>query len=252
MTATAEPPPSGSYFLAPPGRTRPPRNPIPARQRPWRAQQNGPTGMHTRALLFDVNGVLRHFDNSGAALGEEAAGLEPGTIARYAYDHPSYTEAKVGLMTDQEWADGVELRLAKDFGATAAAAAIAPWRADRGRHDTVMIDLIGQIRATGMPCAVLSNFTDALHNDLDLHGITVDHAFASADLRVTKPSPLAFEAAADRLGLHPSEVYFFDDQLGFVAGARAAGMRAELFTGAHALADRLATLGIPVQVPATV
>ncbi|MFE2724085.1 HAD-IA family hydrolase [Kitasatospora sp. NPDC059327] len=208
--------------------------------------------MFVRALLFDVNGVLRHFDNSGAAQGEKAAGLEPGTIARYAYDHPSYTEAKVGLMTDQEWADGVERRLAKDFGATAAAAAVAPWRADRGRPDEAMIDLLGRIRATGMPCAVLSNFTDALHADLEIHGITVDHAFASADLRVTKPSPLAFEAAADRLGLHPGEVYFFDDQLGFIAGARAAGIPAELFTGPQALAKRLATLGIEVKAPATV
>ncbi|MFF2954953.1 HAD-IA family hydrolase [Kitasatospora sp. NPDC057965] len=203
-----------------------------------------------KCLLFDLNGLFRHFDNEGAAEGERSAALPAGTIARYAYDHPTYEQAKVGLLTDEEWASDVTHRLTVDFGAEAAATAVAPWRADRGRRDDVMVDLLDQIRATGMPCAVLSNFTDALHTDLELHGIRFDTAFSSADLRVTKPSPLAFEAAADHLGLHPEELYFFDDQPGFVAGAHAAGLHGELFTGPQALADRLTTLGIHVQIRA--
>ncbi|GAA2084582.1 hypothetical protein GCM10009759_03760 [Kitasatospora saccharophila] len=202
--------------------------------------------MHPALLLFDLNGLFRRFDNAGARLGEEAATLPAGTIARHAYQHPSYEAAKVGLMTDQQWADGVHRRLADEFGTHAATTAFEPWRADRGRRDETMVALLGRLRADGVRCAVLSNFTDALHTDLDLHGIEFDAAFASADLRVTKPSPLAFLTVAERLGLPPEQIHFFDDQESFVAGARAAGLAADRFTGPAALLQRLAELGIQV------
>ncbi|GLW58541.1 HAD-IA family hydrolase [Kitasatospora phosalacinea] len=196
------------------------------------------------ALLFDLNNLFRYFDNTGARLGEETAGLPAGTIDRHAYQHPSYEAAKVGLMTDRQWADGVHRRLADEFGTQTATIAFEPWRADRGRRDETMVDLLGRLRAHGIRCAVLSNFTDALHTDLDLHGIEFDAAFASADLRVTKPSPLAFLTTAQRLGLRPEQIHFFDDQESFVAGARAAGLSADQFTGPAALVQRLAELGI--------
>lgn len=200
--------------------------------------------MRLQAVLFDLHGVFQHFDNKGAAEGERAARLEPGTLAHYAYDHPSYEEAKVGLMSDEEWAEGVTRRLVADFGERARAA-VPPWRADRGRRDAAMISLLQQIR-TSVPCGILSNFTDAMRRDLDHHGIRADHAFASADLHVTKPSPLAFRAAAERMGVDPAQLYYFDDQPGFVTGARAAGIPAEVFTTPAAVAQRLRRLGVQI------
>ncbi|MFJ2193699.1 HAD family hydrolase [Kitasatospora sp. NPDC087861] len=200
-----------------------------------------------KGVLFDLHGLFQIFDDRGAAEGESAAGLDPGTLARYAYQHPDYEAAKVGLMTDTEWALGVERRLVADCGEVARSA-IGPWRADRGRPDPVMIDLLGQVMAAGTPCGVLSNFTDAMHADLHRHGITPDYAFSSADLGVAKPSPLAFREAAERMGIAPGDVCYFDDAITFVAGARAAGMQAELFTTAQACAHRLRTLGINVRL----
>ncbi|MBV6701376.1 HAD family hydrolase [Kitasatospora aureofaciens] len=199
-----------------------------------------------KGLLFDLHGVLQHFDNQGARSGEQAAGLPPGIIDRIAYQHPAYEAAKVGLMTDDEWARIIEHVLVAEFGEKARSA-IAPWRDDRGRPDPVMIDLIeqaGQVVEVG----ILSNFTDRMHSDLALHGITARHAYASADLGITKPSPFVFREAADRMGIRPQDLFYFDDQVTFVAGARAAGLRAELFTTPQACAHHLATLGITVRL----
>ncbi|MFB7618310.1 HAD family hydrolase [Kitasatospora sp. NPDC056181] len=200
-----------------------------------------------KGLLFDLHGVLQHFDNHGARAGEEAAGLPLGTIDRVAYQHPAYEAAKVGLMTDDEWAWTIAHHLVEQFG-ECARAAIDPWRSDRGRPDPVMIDLVKQAAQVTV-VGVLSNFTDRMHTDLALHGITAHHAFASADLGVTKPSPLAFREATTRMGIRPHDLYYFDNEVTFVTGARAAGLRAELFTTPQACARRLGTLGIPVQLP---
>ncbi|MDY0810497.1 HAD family hydrolase [Kitasatospora purpeofusca] len=200
------------------------------------------------AVLFDLHGLFQHFTNDGAARGEAAAGLPPGTIPTYAYHHPDYEAAKVGLITDEEWARGVERRLVTDFG-PAAAAAVPPWRADRGYANPLMINLLGQVMEV-VEAGILSNFTDAMHTDLARHGIVPHHAYCSADLGITKPSPFVFREAADRMGIPPQDILYFDDEITFVAGARIAGLSAELFTTPQACARRLRTLGIPVHLEA--
>ncbi|GAA4989785.1 hypothetical protein GCM10023205_71210 [Yinghuangia aomiensis] len=58
-------------------------------------------------LLLDMNGLFRHWHNTGARTSETLAGLPHGTIDRYAYQHRAYRLARVGILTDQEWADDV-------------------------------------------------------------------------------------------------------------------------------------------------
>ncbi|MFJ5635152.1 hypothetical protein ACIQF5_21260 [Streptomyces goshikiensis] len=204
--------------------------------------------MRIDGLLVDMNGLFRHWDNTGARESEALAGLPPGTIARYAYDYPTYRAARVGLLTDQQWADDVADRLAADHGPTVRAA-LAPWREDRGRPDTVMIGLLNQIRRH-MPVGVLSNCTDALTADLDHHGIRFDHVFPSALLRVDKPALPAYRLAAQRMGIPTGRLAYFDDEPTFVLGAREAGLQAHRFTDATAFANHLRALGLPLDEPA--
>lgn len=201
-----------------------------------------------RGLLFDMNGLFRHWRNAGAREGEELAGLPAGTFDVYAYQHPMYRLAKVGVISDQEWADDVERRLVGDFGPDAQKA-IPPWRLDRGETDAVMIDLLEQAQRQ-VPVGVLSNTTDAFRTDLEHHGIAglFDFVLPSADLGVDKPSPLAYRAAAERMGIAPQHLYYSDDEPTFVAGARHAGLEADLFTGAADFAASLNRLGIAVTV----
>ena len=113
-------------------------------------------------VVIDMNGIFRHFRNEGAARGEALAGLPPGTMAKYAYAHPSYELAKVGVLTNEEWTIGVQRRLVKDFGEDANVA-LGPWISDRGHVDLEMLGLVSDLRKS-VPVALLSNFTDALHS----------------------------------------------------------------------------------------
>ncbi|MEU1307793.1 HAD family hydrolase [Streptomyces cinnamoneus] len=199
-------------------------------------------------LLLDMNGLFRHWHDSGARTSEQRAGLPTGTVARYAYDHPSYRLARVGVLTDQQWASDVTERLATDYG-PAVRNHLGPWRADRGEADRTMIGLLRQIR-DHLPVGVLSNCTDALREDLDHHAIEFDFVFASADLGVDKPSPLAYRAAADHMGIPATALAYFDDEPTFVLAARSVGMQAHRFNGAADFAKHIRRFGVPL-LPAT-
>ncbi|MFD8148146.1 HAD-IA family hydrolase [Streptomyces sp. NPDC059708] len=195
-------------------------------------------------LLVDMNGLFRHWHNTGARQSERLAGLPPGTIHHYAYDHPTYRAARVGLLTDQEWADNVADRLADDFG-PAVCQHLGPWRADRGERDDTMAELLDQIRRH-LPVGVLSNCTDALPADLEHHQIEFDHVLSSASLGVDKPSPHAFRTAADRMGIPTQRLVYFDDEPTFVHAASTTGLHAHLFTGPADFTTHLHRLGLPL------
>lgn len=197
-------------------------------------------------LLLDMNGLFRNWRDTGARISEQLAALPPGTIAHYAYDHPAYRLARVGVLTDQEWADDVTRRLTTDFG-THVRDALTPWRADRGEPDKTMITLLTQLRRQ-LPVGVLSNCTDALADDLQHHDITFDHVFSSAELGVDKPSPLAYQRAAERMGIPPGALGYFDDEPTFVHAARSIGLQAHLFTGPAEFAAELRTFRVHVDI----
>jgi HAD superfamily hydrolase (TIGR01509 family) len=208
------------------------------------SQHTGPV----TAVLCDMNGLFRHWHNTGARAAENAAGLPDGTIAAYAYQHPAYRLARVGVLTDQQWADDVADRLAHDHGPHVRDA-LPLWRTDRGTADTTMIDLLAQVRRQ-VPVGVLSNCTDALAADLDHHQIAFDHVLPSALLGADKPSPLAFRAALQTMG-HPADrVLYFDDEPTFVTAATRTGLHAYLFQGPHHFARTLRAHGLDAHLPA--
>ncbi|MEW1640368.1 HAD family hydrolase [Streptomyces sp. NPDC093801] len=193
-------------------------------------------------LLVDMNGLFRHWHNTGARQSERLAGLPPGTINHYAYHHPAYRAARVGILSDQEWAENVADRLADDFG-PAVREHLGPWRADRGTRDDTMAELLEQIRRH-MPVGVLSNSTDALPADLEHHHITFDHVFSSASLGVDKPSPHAFRTAADHMRIPTQHLAYFDDEPTFVHAASTTGLHAHHFTSPTRFTTQLHNLGL--------
>ena len=64
-------------------------------------------------------------------------------------------------------------------------------------------------------------------NELALY---FDEVIASADIGYAKPEPQAYEIAAERLGVQPSECVFTDDREGFCAAATAVHMQALVYT----------------------
>lgn len=70
------------------------------------------------------------------------------------------------------------------------------------------------------------------------------HMVISGDLRCAKPDPEIWRALVAQLATSPADCFFLDDKQVNVDGARAAGLRAELWTGANAARNHLSALGL--------
>lgn len=204
------------------------------------------TASPVKAVLFDMDGVIRHWDSEGARRGEEVAGLPRGAIEEVAYAIPEFAATQVGTVTARQWADAVGRALAERYGPGAEKAAEI-YFSYAGRVDREMVDLVAAVREHAT-VALLSNATDQLREHLAHHDLveTFDVVFCSAELGLAKPDTAIFRHAATVLGLTPEECFFTDDRPENVEGARAAGMHAEVFAGRDALRERLAALGVPV------
>ena len=90
---------------------------------------------------------------------------------------------------------------------------------------------LAALRARGLTLGVVSNFNAMLDDYLE--ELKLRHWFSvvvsSADIGVTKPDPVIFHAALERLGANPEHaVYVGDDVRNDYHGARQAGLRAVL------------------------
>jgi putative hydrolase of the HAD superfamily len=199
-----------------------------------------------RAVLFDMDGVIRHWDDVGARAGEEAAGLPPGAIEKVAYTVPEFALTQVGAVTARQWADAVARALVEEHGPGAEVGADVYFRY-AGRLDREMVSLVAAVREVAT-VALLSNATDQLDEHLAHHELVgaFDMVFSSAQIGLAKPDPAIYLHAATVLGMAPGECFFTDDRPENVDGARRAGMHAEVFTGRADLVERLAALGVRV------
>ncbi|MCA1823266.1 MAG: HAD family phosphatase [Frankia sp.] len=197
-----------------------------------------------RAVVFDLDGVIRHWRASVAEAAEDAAGLPRGALESIAYDVPEFIATQDGSATVREWGDAIRRELVARFGPGADAAA-DPFLDDAGELDLEMVDVVAAVRRQ-LPVALLSNATDELRDHLARHELTAafDYVFSSAELRMAKPDPAIFRHVAAEMGLQTAECFFTDDRPENVEGARAAGMRAEVFTGKGELLDHLRALGV--------
>ncbi|MFG1879587.1 HAD-IA family hydrolase [Sphaerisporangium sp. NPDC049003] len=201
------------------------------------------TSMPVRGLLVDLDGVVRLWRGS-ARTAEAACDLPVGAVREIAYDS-RFDLAHVGVLTQQEWVEGVRERLVEKYGPGAAAAADI-WSADRGEVDPAMVGLLRRARAAGLVVATLTNNTTVLDSDLRLHGLAdlFDHVVNSADTGLTKPSPPAYARALTLMDLPAGLVAYTDDSPANVHAAAHVGLHAHLYTSAAALETFLAGLGV--------
>ncbi|HVF06560.1 MAG TPA: HAD family phosphatase [Frankiaceae bacterium] len=198
------------------------------------------------AVLFDMDGVIRHWDSEGARAGEQAAGLPEGAIEEIAYAVTEFAQTQVGACTAQQWADAVGRALTERYGPGAERAAQV-YFAYAGRVDAEMVALVAAVRERAT-VALLSNATDQLREHLAHHDLVeaFDVVFCSAEIGLAKPDVAIYRHAASVLGVEPAECFFTDDRPENVHGARAAGMHAEVFTSRAELVGHLRGLGVDV------
>jgi HAD superfamily hydrolase (TIGR01509 family) len=111
-----------------------------------------------------------------------------------------------------------------------------------------MVNLVGHLNAAGYRLGILSNTNEAhfayvLERFSYLQTMFAVHAL-SCRFGSMKPQPKVYAEAARLAGVKPSAVFFTDDRPENVAGAKAAGFDAVLFTGATQLTRELLARGI--------
>jgi putative hydrolase of the HAD superfamily len=197
-----------------------------------------------RALLIDLDGVLRRWDPTVASTVEQSYGLEPGVLLGGAMSWDLLRPAVTGEITDAEWMSLVASRLPLDE--PEASAAVAEWHRDRGSVDPDVLALIRDVRAAGLPVGLATNATDLLRADLDALGLTgeFDAVFSSWEMKVHKPAPAYFTRVCADLGVEPQWVLFVDDDDRAVLGARAAKLLAFRWTGPDGIPYLRKALGL--------
>lgn len=110
------------------------------------------------------------------------------------------------------------------------------------------VALMRNLIANGYDVTLLTNFaSDTLANARqrfpflnETRGITV-----SGDIQLLKPDREIYEVHSSQFGLDPASTLFIDDSPPNVAGAKAAGWNAVLFTDADTLRRDLKRFGLP-------
>ncbi|MFB4310989.1 HAD family hydrolase [Actinomadura sp. GTD37] len=182
-------------------------------------------------IVFDLYGVIARTQTPEAIRRIEgiAGASGPAFWDAYWACRPAYD---AGQESASYWAD-VAARLGAAFPDVPALieADLESWTDVDGE----MADLVGELADAGRTLGLLSNIIGDLVPRFEArHGALLDRFDAlvySCRIGVAKPDPRAYEICAERLGVRPADVLFFDDAERNVRAAREAGMRAELFTG---------------------
>lgn len=176
--------------------------------------------------LFDLDGVIRHFDPDHRESVEREHGVTSGAIRAAAFEPELLHRAITGMITTAQWIDAV----GEAIGSTAAALA---WSASRGSLDAAVLEFVGEIRKGGRRVAVLTNGTTEVTREFDDLGLLphVDAAFNTADIGFAKPDPRSFIHVCDAMAIDPARVFFTDDTESKLSGAAELGMTTHHFTG---------------------
>lgn len=197
-----------------------------------------------KAILFDVGGVLvRTFDQSGRRAWERRLGLPPGGAEAIVLNSEMGHRAQRGEITTAELWGWIREYL--NLGENLDAFRDDFWRGDA--LDVSLVELIRELRPD-YQTGIISNANDSLLETLANYGLAAefDLIVGSAYEGVMKPDRAIYERALSRLGRRPPEAVFIDDAPANVAGARAVGMRAILFTPALDLRAELSALGVRI------
>jgi transcription antitermination factor NusB len=199
-------------------------------------------------VVFDMDGVIRHWLPEYLQEAEERLGLEPGSLAAAAFGDPLFHHATIGLHTAEEWSARIGEEVARSSEADVDAAEVAEvWLQSNWRVDEAVVELVRALRRHGTTTALFSNASTKLEADLGEIGIheLFDVVANSARLGVAKPDPDAFRRVSEMVGSVPSRTLFVDDRADNVVAAVDAGWHAVEMHSAERLMGVLRRLAVP-------
>ena len=201
--------------------------------------------MQLQAVIFDLGRVLVNVDFSRGLfpllLQREQSDEAPGTrLAR----EELFSAFGTGKLTPEQF----HQRMCAAFGLDLPFVEFVRQWCDVFSPMPGMDGLLAEVAAC-LPIGLLSD-TDPLHWGFCLENYAslrhIPKPTLSFRTGVLKPDPRAYRAAAADVGAPPEGCLFVDVIAANVEGARAIGMRAEVFTGADALRRTLVAI-LPLQ-----
>jgi 2-haloacid dehalogenase len=198
----------------------------------------------TKAVVFDLGGVLIDWD--------------PRYLYRKLLADEAAVEEFLATVCTPEWnaeqdrgrqfAEGVaELVERYPVHAAAITAYHERWTEMLGGDIGGTVELLAELRATGVPLYALSNWS------AETFGIArerfeflswFDGVLVSGEERMIKPDPAIFRLLLDRFGLDPQATFYVDDSPANVAAASELGFDAVRFTGPERLRRDLEIRGL--------
>lgn len=178
-----------------------------------------------RALLIDLDGVIRLWRAQEDPVAEASFGLPPGTVRRIAFAPERLQPIITGQVTDETWREQIRAAIARQFPQADAAGAVAWWSSPYGEVDGAVLELIGACwRQTVV--VLVTNATSRLPDDLRRLGLSAvfDHVVNSSAVGAAKPGPAIFGAALAVAGVEAAEALFVDDAPEHVEAARRLGL----------------------------
>jgi glucose-1-phosphatase len=205
--------------------------------------------MHTpiRFLYFDLGNVLLRFCHDRMCRQMAAAsGVDERVVRRLVLSEAALRDHETGRLNPVTFHD----YFCREAGCTVEFDALRTAAADIFTINVEIVPLVTSLAAAGHRLGVLSN-TNEVHWRWVTDGRFApllpgpfEHAVLSFEEGAMKPDPRIYEAAAERAGVPPREIFFTDDREENVAAARAAGLDAVLFQDVAQFSDVLRERGV--------
>ena len=196
--------------------------------------------MNARCLILDIGGVLELTPRTGwLTRWDERLGLPPGTADERLAD--VWEAGEIGTVTENEVREQVAARLG--LGPVDTESFLADlWDEYLGTPNTELIDYVAGLRPHCRLGILSNSFVGARELETAAYGFDrlVDEIVYSHETGVRKPDSRAFAITCARLQVRPGDCLFVDDFAPNVEAARAAGMRAHLFTDNAGTVARIA------------
>ena len=196
--------------------------------------------MQLDAVVFDLDGVVRHYDRAEEAAIERRHGLEAGSLLITAFGSPAGQDLMCGRIDHDEFA----LRVGELVGSHDAALDLV---ATRATVDDRAVELVLALQDV-VRVALLTNGSLRTPTELADAGLdrVFDHIFNSAVIGVAKPTAAVYHHVLEVLDVSADRALFVDDHLPNIDGARGVGMHTHHFSDLDELVVHLETFGLSV------
>lgn len=205
--------------------------------------------MAIRFIFFDLGKVLVHFDlHQMMRQVSDVTGVDTDRIAAALFDDRLHERFERGELTIDEYHRGFCERIGRqpDLARLHRAAT------EFFELNVSILPVVSALRQTRFRLGILSNTCVTHWEYCRQRYAFLRECFQvpvpSYSVGLLKPGRDIYELAARRAGVAPDEVFFTDDILENVEGARAAGWHAAQFTGARPLVEELRRLGVAMNL----